>query len=184
MATACYKAYFRGCILDDHYQYVGGAGADKLACPDGAALIEAESIWPDMPSGQPDVLVSIGCGHGEAPAEASSAKDCSNVGAMWSESFGEMSQDEPERYIRLCLEFSTESVMPDASNVDELRNISFLKRVSAALNDGEKQAISQDNLRGNVFRVARRLIATTFYFDKVTSKPCQEGGLLIYGMSF
>jgi hypothetical protein len=180
-ATASFEPFFGSCNLHPGNDlHVGGA--QDFACPAEVTLLEAQSLWPHMLSGRPDVLVSVGCGH-KAPATSGKPEDCTGTGAMWSEAFGERSHKEPDRYIRLCPEFSKESPLPKADNVSVLTNGSLLGGASALLRDGLEKTLNQEDLRGKVDRVARRLISTIFYFDKTSSESCEEGGRIIYGTS-
>lgn len=163
-ATASFEPFFGPCDLNLS-SYVGGA--QDFACPAEVTLFEAQSLWPHMLSGQPDVLISVGCGH-NALTTSGDSKDCIGTGAMWSEAFGKRSQKEPDRYIRLCPEFSKESPLPNADDVSVL--------------NGEEMTLNQED-RGKVDLVVRRLISTIFYFHKTSSESCKEGGWIICGTS-
>lgn len=175
-ATASFEPFFGPCNLyPGNDLHVGGA--QDFACPAEVTLLEAQSLWPHMLSGRPDVLVSVGCGH-KAPATSGNSKDCTGTGAMWSEAFGERSQKEPDRYIRLCPEFLKESPLPNADDVSVLTNHSLPGGASLLLRDGQEKTLNQEDLRSKVGQVARRLISTIFYFNKTSSK---ERGRIIYG---
>ncbi|KAH8809385.1 hypothetical protein F5884DRAFT_858885 [Xylogone sp. PMI_703] len=163
IATASFEPFFGPYKMRS--DYVGGA--QDFACPAEVTLLELRSLWPHV--GRPDVLVSVGCGH-NASATSGNSRDCTSTGVVWSKAFEEKSQKEPDRYIRLCPEFSKKSPLPNADYVSGLTNCS--------LRGGD---LARRDLDDKVDLVARRLISTIFYFDKTSSELCEEGGWIIYG---
>lgn len=161
-ATASFEPFFGPCVLNPgNHLHVGGAR--DFACPSEATLLEAQSLWPYMQSGKPDVLVSLGCGR-EAPSNSGNSKYCTGAEVKWDKAFGERARENPHRYIRLCPEFSEENTLPRADDVSILTNGC---RLSSALD--------QDDLHYKAGLVARRLISTMFYFVRTSSKPSNNG---------
>ncbi|KAH8880770.1 hypothetical protein GQ53DRAFT_848627 [Thozetella sp. PMI_491] len=171
-ATASFQPFFGPCTLNPGNDlHVGGA--HDFACPAVVTLLEAQSLWPHMLSCPPDVLVSIGCGH-KSQITSDNSEDCMGTEAMWCKAFGDKSHREPDRYIRLCREFSRDSPLPNGDDVSLLADHS---RISVLLGD----MLITNNLLNRVNQVTRRLISSIFYFDKASSKPSKKGGWIIYG---
>ncbi|KAM7186328.1 hypothetical protein V8F33_011902 [Rhypophila sp. PSN 637] len=161
-ATASFEPFFGPCTLNPGNDlHVGGA--QDFACPAEATLLEAQSLWPQMLTHPPDVLVSIGCGH-EASTTSGNSKDCTRTEDIWDKAFGERYRQGPDRYIRLCLKIS---------NLPSPDDVSILK-------EDQERTLNQDDLCKKVDLVFRRLISTSFYFDKTSSKLI-NGGWIIKG---
>ena len=167
-ATASYKPFFGACNLNPgNHQHFGGA--EKFACPAEVVLSEAKSLWPHMRSNQPDLLLSVGC-HEAAAAASDNTKDCASTDAIWSGTFGEKSQQEPGKYIRLN---------PVVSMQDRLRGLDYAVLLKRQL--PFELDLANVDLCGKVSRVAQRLVTTTFYFERTSRKPREQGDWVISG---
>lgn len=164
-ATASFEPFFGPCVLNPgNHLHVGGA--QDFACPSEATLLEAQSLWPYMQSGKPDILVSLGCGR-EAPSNSDNSKYCTGAEVRWDKVFGERAKEDPRRYIRLCPDFSEENPLPRADDLSVLTSDSRLIG-----------ALDQDDLRCKAGLVARRLISTMFYFVRTSSAPSDNGWII------
>jgi hypothetical protein len=162
-------------------RYLGG-GLD-FSNPARVTILEAQYLWPHVLDPHPDILVSIGSGYsGHAPApsdsptQTDSSGDCKNTEAIWSNTFGQSSQQNPARYIRLCPEF------PDADNTKTLES-GYLENVTAEfLEHDQRRTETQDSIGSKVELIVRRLMSTTFYFHQTSPLSREDRESVISGM--
>jgi hypothetical protein len=158
-ATTSCRPFFGPCtVFPGNYQLAGGG--EEFACPAEVALLEAQSLWPHVSDCPPEILVSVGCGRSVSRA-SSKRNDCTGAEAMWTKAFGDKSQKEPDRYIRLSPVFP-DSALPEADDVHLLTESS---RLSLA-----RQQIFNRELDGKVDQVVLKIMSTVFYFHKISQE--------------
>lgn len=183
-ATFSFPGYFYSFRTPRGDEYLGG-GRD-FSNPARVALLEARYLWPHSLELHPDILVSIGSGYsGDVPASESSntvdeLRGCKNSEAFWSKTFGEKSQQNPDRYIRLCPKFA--GSFPDIDNVEALESKSLEQVTTEFLGHGQPRTETHNNIGGKVDLLVRRLISTIFYFLLTSPISHDSGEYVISGM--
>lgn len=183
-ATFSSPGYFASFRTPRGDEYLGG-GRD-LSNPTRAALLEAQYLWPHSLELHPDMLVSIGSGYFDDGLGSDSSnpvdelRDGKNSEAFWSNTFGERSQQNPDRYIRLSPKFA--SSFPDIENVEALQTKSLEQLTTEFLGHSQPGDDTHQSICGKVDLLVRRLTSTIFYFLLTSAISHDSGEWTISGM--
>lgn len=168
-------------------EYSGGG--PEYSNPARETVIEAQRIWPKASNLHPDVLVSIGTGClGRQPTSSESSEPrpqhgVNNADMTWNELFGKLAEDNYNRYIRLCPEFPY--FLPE---IDQIRVLTGANRhmetvTANFLTNDRKQIITNGSNGSQIGLVVRRLVSTTFYFQRTKAVSEGNGDIIISGVS-